>query len=149
MMKRFFFNSLILMMLTFSACALIGKSDKEAGASKDASEADGSEINTTIQFASTEHDFGQVREGDKVVGKFELVNTGEFDLHIHNVRASCGCTSPKYDKKPIRPGGKGVIEVTFNTTNRPGQQRNSVIVIANTEPSNTVLTFTCEVIPKN
>jgi len=101
---------------------------------------------TTVKFLATEHDFGIVKEGEKVVHVFEVLNTGASDLVLQSVNPSCGCTTPKYDKKPIRPGKKGSIEVVFDTKGRPGNQRKTIMVVTNTEPPNTVLSFTCEVI---
>jgi len=102
---------------------------------------------TTVKFLATEHDFGRVKEGEKVVHVYEVLNTGKADLLIQDVNPSCGCTTPKYDKKPIRPGKKGSIEVVFDTNNRTGMQRKTIIVATNTDPPNTVLSFTCEIIP--
>ena len=136
-MKAFFYMLLIMLFLTFCGCASKGK-NPEAQISE--------EINTTISFVSTEHDLGQAVEGEKVITKFELVNTGNANLIIHDVRASCGCTKPKFDKKPIPPGQKSVIEVTFDTKGRQGMRRNNVVVTTNTDPSTTYLSFTCEVL---
>ena len=146
-MRGIFFMLLIMYLIGTSACQLKNKSDN-APFKLD----DGSEIvverKTTINFDDTKHDLGQVNEGKKVVFKYEATNTGNVDLLIHEVRVACGCTTPKFDKKPIPPGKKTTIEVTFDSNRRPGVQNKSVIVIANTEPSNTVLYFTCIVIPK-
>ncbi len=102
---------------------------------------------TSIQFTTTEHDFGKVKEGEKVTFNYEFTNTGKADLLIQKAQASCGCTIPKYSKEPVRPGKKGYVEVVFNTKGHPGKQRKSVRVTANTEPVSTVLVFTCEVEP--
>ena len=102
---------------------------------------------TTVKFLATEHDFGQVNEGEKVTHVYEVLNTGDADLLLQSVKPSCGCTTPKFDKKPIRPGKKGSIQVVFNTKGRPGKQRKTVSVVTNTEPSTTVLSFICEVMP--
>ena len=110
-------------------------------------EIDGALKKTTLKFVALEHDFGMVKEGEKVKHVFEVLNTGEADLLLQDVRPSCGCTSPNYDKKPIRPGRKGTIEVVFDTKGRPGNQRKTVMVVTNTVPPNTVLSFICEVIP--
>ena len=133
----------VMFLIALSACGHKGKS----GNAVDLSEIDTVLAKTTIQFIAVEHDFGQVNEGEKVTHVYEVLNTGDADLLLQNVRPSCGCTTPKYDKKPIRPGKKGSIKVVFNTKGRPGKQRKSVIVVTNTEPSNTVLSFTCEVMP--
>ena len=146
-MKGFFCSLLIILALSVASCSSKSKSEKGYETLNN-SEIDAVEPITTIKFGAVEHDFGQVKEGEKVVCTYEVVNTGKVDLLIHDVKVSCGCTTPKYDKKPIPPGKKGYIEVSFDTKNRPGMQRKSLVAVANTEPSNNVLTFTCEVIPK-
>ena len=130
-------------LIVVSACGPKGKSKN----AEDVYGIDTTLAKTTVQFIAVEHDFGQVNEGEKVTHVYEMLNTGNADLLLQNVKPSCGCTTPKYDKKPIRPGKKGSIQVVFNTKGRPGKQRKSVTVVTNTEPSNTVLSFTCEVMP--
>jgi hypothetical protein len=51
----------------------------------------------------------QVREKSK--GVFRLKNTGNQPLLIVRVDASCGCTIPSWDKKPIEPGEETEITV--------------------------------------
>ena len=113
------------------------------------SETDTAMIMTTVKFKVIEKDMGQVNEGEKVALSYELLNTGNNELLIIDAKASCGCTTPKYDKKPIRPGKKGTIDVEFNTKGRTGVQHKTIAVTTNTEPQTTVLSFTCEVLPKN
>lgn len=45
-------------------------------------------------------------------------------------KADCGCTIPKYDKKPIPPGGEGKIEVEFNSSGRMGKQYKVIHIFA-------------------
>ena len=100
---------------------------------------------TSIQFTNTKHDFGKVKEGEKVVCEFEYQNTGNANLMIYRARASCGCTTPRFDPEPLRPGEKGTIKVSFNTKGYPGRQYKRVKVTSNTDPAETVLAFVCEV----
>jgi hypothetical protein len=134
---------LAVLLVSASACGHKGKSKENVVAS----EIDTTLQKTTIRFVALEHDFGQVKEGEKVAHTYEVINTGDADLLLQSVKPTCGCTVPKYDRKPIRPGKKGAIEIVFNTRGRPGRQHKSVIVVTNTEPSNTALSFTCEVMP--
>ena len=129
-----------MLLIGASACGPKGKSK--------ASEIETTLAKTTLMFIAAEHDFGQVNEGEKVAHVYEVLNTGDVDLLLQDVSPSCGCTTPKYDKKPIRPGEKGSIKIVFNTKGRPGKQHKTVTVVTNTEPPNTVLTFTCDVIAK-
>jgi hypothetical protein len=143
-MKSFLHILLVVFLMGLTACGFTGRT-KDDGLFGGSSE---TLMKTTVKFLSTEHDFGLVKEGEKVVYVYEVLNTGDAGLLLQSVTPSCGCTMPKYDKKPIRPGKKGSIEVVFDTTGRPGMQRKTIIVVTNTEPPNTVLSFTCEVIPK-
>ena len=98
-----------------------------------------------ITFESTTHDFGIIMEGEKVPWIFKFENTGGADLIISSVAATCGCTATKWSKKPIPPGGKGQIEVTFDSDNKPGPNRKNVKIMTNTTPNRTELTIIAEV----
>ena len=145
-MKSILSILLFVCLIGISSCGHKGKSNVNT-IGLEAFAADTTVEKTTMRFLSKEHDFGQVHEGEKLVHVFELENTGKADLLLQSVRPSCGCTTPQYDKRPIRPGKKGSIEVVFNTKGRPGKQHKSVTVFTNTDPANTVLYFTCEVLP--
>jgi len=145
-MKVLLYIVLAIFLVCVSSCGHKGRSKENADVSITYG-IDTTLVITTLKYVATEHDFGQVKEGEKVVHVFEVLNTGKADLLIQNVRPSCGCTTPKYEKKPIRPDKKGTIEVAFDTKGRPGKQHKTVIVVTNTEPPNTVLSFTCEVVP--
>jgi len=102
-----------------------------------------------ISFEASKHDFGSVREqGGPVSHDFVFTNTGEAPLIISSVRASCGCTTPKWSKEPIAPGEKGSITAQYNPMNRPGTFRKSISVTANTGLPTTVLYIQGVVQPK-
>ncbi|MRS03712.1 DUF1573 domain-containing protein, partial [bacterium] len=73
-----------------------------------------------LTFSAPEHNFGKVKAGEKVGCIFSYTNTGDADLVIASASASCGCTVPKFDKKPVPPGASGTIEVVFDTSGREG-----------------------------
>lgn len=78
------------------------------------------------------HDFGTVKEeGGPVTTEFVFTNTGDTPLVIISANASCGCTHPKYPTDPIKPGGKGVIKVTYLPKGRPGEFNKSIKVRTN------------------
>jgi hypothetical protein len=101
-----------------------------------------------ITFTSPEHDFGKVGAGEKVGCIFSYTNTGDADLVITSASASCGCTVPKYDKKPVPPGGSGTIEVVFDTSGREGMQTKTVVVQSNAENNLVILRILAEVVKK-
>lgn len=98
-----------------------------------------------ITFNSSEHDFGMVSAGEKVGCIFTYTNTGDADLVITSATASCGCTVPKYNKRPVPPGSSGTIEVSFDTSGREGMQTKTVVVQSNAENNLVILRIIAEV----
>ena len=101
-----------------------------------------------MNFDKTEHDFGKINEGDKVETVFTFVNGGDTDLIITDAVGSCGCTVPEYPKAPVKPGDKGTIKVSFNSTGKPGMQNKTVTITANTKSGTETLKITSNVTPK-
>lgn len=67
------------------------------------------------QFDETTYNFGTIPEnGGSVSHEFTFTNTGDANLVIIDARADCGCTKPEFPAKPVAPGAKGKIKVTFN-----------------------------------
>ena len=97
-------------------------------------------------FRETMHDFGTVIEGEKVTFSFKFENTGNMDLIISNVSASCGCTATKYTKETVAPGNSGIVTVTFDSRRRKGFQNKTITVAANTQPNKVVLRIKAKVI---
>lgn len=103
-----------------------------------------------IEFVATSHDFGTIMEKNGPVScEFEFTNTGTAPLVIFDVTAQCGCTRPEYPKKPIAPGAKGKVKVTYNPAGRPGAFLKTVTVKCNTVPRSTALKIKGTVVPKD
>ncbi len=102
-----------------------------------------------INFNKLTHDFGKIQEADgKVTYKFEFTNTGNKPLVINDVKASCGCTSNSWTRKPVMPGEEGFLSATFDPAHRPGNFNKSILVRTNAENSNILLRIRGEVIPR-
>lgn len=102
-----------------------------------------------ITFEKTDHDFGKINEADgKVTTIFTFKNEGMEPLVLSNVRASCGCTTPKWPRQPIEPGQTGEITVTYNPNGRPGRFTKTVTITSNATEPTTRVTIKGEVIPK-
>ena len=87
-----------------------------------------------IVFSTDVHDFGEIQEADgPVTFEFKYTNNGKTPLVIHNVQASCGCTTPEWTRTPIQPKASGSIKVTFNPQNRPGSFNKTITVQSNSE----------------
>ena len=83
-----------------------------------------------IEFEVMEHNFGTIEQhGD---GSFDFVfsNIGTEPLILSNVRSSCGCTVPKWPRKPINAGEEANIAVKYDTK-RLGTFSKSITVYSN------------------
>jgi hypothetical protein len=92
-------------------------------------------------------DVGTVPKGEIVKATFVLKNEGKADLHITDVKPSCGCTAPEYDKT-IKPGAQGKVVLNVDTktfqgpisksalilTDDPEKAQVTVFVMANVKP---------------
>ena len=78
-------------------------------------------------------DIGNGTEKDGVQKTtFTFTNVGKAPLVINQVVASCGCTVANYDKRPIPPGQKGTIEISYNGAGKfPGHFKKSITVRTN------------------
>lgn len=96
-----------------------------------------------IEFEAPEYDFKTIVDGEEIGHSFTFKNTGEADLLISNVQATCGCTVPDdWPKHPIKPGESGSIRVTFNSKGKASNGQmiaKEIMVTANTNPPVTVL----------
>lgn len=101
-----------------------------------------------ITFSKVEHNFGNVSEGERVAHIFSFTNTGDADLVVSSVLTSCGCTVPKFDKKPISPGEKGSVEVIYDSSGRSGKQTKTITVQSNAENKVIILRIIADVINK-
>ena len=84
-----------------------------------------------IVFDTLSYDFGTIIEGEMVVCYFDYVNRGNGELVISAVEAGCGCTSPDWNKEPLKPGEKDQLKVVFDARGRSGSQLKSVTVLSN------------------
>jgi len=143
MMKKgtYFLGLTITLTLILASC---GQSSSGAGKNMP-SDTTGTAV---LTFQSPEHNFGKVGEGEKVGCIFSYSNTGDADLVITSASASCGCTVPKYDRRPVPPGGNGTIEVVFDTSGREGLQTKTVVIQSNAENNLVILRIIADVVKK-
>jgi uncharacterized cupredoxin-like copper-binding protein len=88
-----------------------------------------------ISTQQIEHNFGDIEMGKIVTHHFILTNTGDDNLIIKNVHATCGCTAVKPEKETLAPGESTKLKVEFNSTGRRGGQEKTVYVNTN-DPKN-------------
>jgi hypothetical protein len=74
-----------------------------------------STVDTSLFITEPIFDFGKIPQGKPVHHNFEIKNTGKTALKILNVQASCGCTTPEWEKdKDIPSNGTSIIKVGYN-----------------------------------
>jgi hypothetical protein len=137
-MRKIFIISLVFFTLTVTNC----------GNSTAKNQVNSGSGNGTVEifFKEYEHNFGKVAEGEKVAYVFVFGNKGTADLVVTSATTSCGCTVPKYDTKPIPPGGTGNLEVIFDTAGRNGMQTKTITVKSNASVPVVILKITAEVV---
>ncbi|UOE48032.1 DUF1573 domain-containing protein [Mucilaginibacter sp. SMC90] len=146
-MKKLFL-SLVAAGMLFSACNSSNGSTAD-NTSKTGADSAATAANAPVaKFEKESHDFGKIKEGDKVSYDFKFTNTGKSPLIITNARATCGCTTPTWPKAPVKPGESGVISVTFNSAGKSGLQDKQITVTANTQPAETMVHLIGEVLKK-
>ena len=84
----------------------------------------------SLNLKETEFDFGKIPQGKPVTHVFEFTNTGTTPLSLDNVQASCGCTTPVWNKDVVAPGATSKITVGYNAQNE-GQFAKPVTITYN------------------
>lgn len=87
-----------------------------------------------IQFEETVWDFGIIPNDRPASHTFEFTNEGTGNLVILDATAECGCTRPEIPEKPVAPGKKGKVKVSYNPIGRPGSFEKTVTVKTNGSP---------------
>lgn len=101
-----------------------------------------------IRFTENIWDFGTIKTDKPVSHDFEFYNDGTGNLVILDATAECGCTRPEYPEKPIAPGKKGKIKITYNPIGRPGSFEKTVTIRTNGKPKKVRLKIRGSVIPQ-
>ncbi len=134
-------NLFLVIALAFSAVVLNAQ-DQETTTTPAANE-----NGPVMVFETKTVDYGTIEQGSDPLRLFKFTNTGTEPLIIKNAKGSCGCTVPKWPKKPILPGESNEIEVRYDTK-RIGKFTKRVTLTTNETNSTTTLTIKGEVKPK-
>jgi len=68
-----------------------------------------------FDFETEVIDYGTIDYNSDGTRTFTFTNRGRSPIIIADIKSSCGCTVPKYSKKPILPGETSTIEVKYST----------------------------------
>jgi hypothetical protein len=103
--------------LLFVGLASFSQKKKKAISNKVTSnkEISNQKLDTVLSILEEEFDFKKIPQGKPVQHIFQIVNSGSSSIKLTNVQASCGCTTPEWEKdKEILPGGSSNIKVGYN-----------------------------------
>lgn len=67
-----------------------------------------------LMLKETEYDFGTIPQGKPVFHFFKITNNAATPLKIDNVQATCGCTTPEWNREALAPGATDQIKVGYN-----------------------------------
>jgi len=102
--------------LFFTHCATIQKSGNEG----------------FLHCPQTHFSFDTLAFAAPATHDFMCINTGAQPLKIINIRPTCNCTVPQWDKNAIAPGDTTYITVKYDSR-RSGEFAKEIIVYPNTK----------------
>jgi len=88
-----------------------------------------------IWITKTEHDFGDMKEGDVGTIQLEIKNEGLEKLIIYNIESSCGCAAYTLGNYKLNSGETTSLKVVFHSENRLGKQDKIIRFLTN-DPNN-------------
>ena len=72
-----------------------------------------------MQFDSLEYDFGKIpHKSESVKCEFAFTNIGSAPLVIIKAVTSCTCTKVDFPRKPVMPGAKTTLTVTYEPSKK-------------------------------
>lgn len=137
------------LLLLFCGCLMYGAlAAQNSAAAPTISSANSATINAkeVLDLKETAFDFGKLPQGRPVTHVFDVVNNGVDSLKITNVQASCGCTTPDWEKDKVQaPGQKTQITVGYNAATE-GPFNKTITITYNNEQTK-IITITGQVWP--
>ncbi len=68
-----------------------------------------------LEFVEPSADAGEVKAGAPLSHQFTFVNRGPEVVEITGIESSCGCLTPRLDRRTFQPGEHGSILIEVNT----------------------------------
>lgn len=95
-----------------------------------------------LVFDEPTYDFGDVeRRGGDLVREFVFRNEGSAPLVLLRVLTSCSCIKASYSKRPVPPGGREVVRITYEPhKSEPGVFNKVIQVYSNSVAGREILT---------
>jgi hypothetical protein len=143
-------KNLLFVLIAAASFAACNMADKKAGELSDGERnkalKDSANFTSIQWLDSTSRDLPAAKEGAKLEINYHFKNTGNHNLILSDVTASCGCTIPDWPKYPVAPGREDVIKAVFNSDGKQGSNHKEIHVLANTLPqSSMTLSFSVQI----
>ncbi|NMC73106.1 MAG: DUF1573 domain-containing protein [Geobacteraceae bacterium] len=81
-----------------------------------------------LAFDKPVHNFKDTTQGTTIVHSFTFRNTGTEPATIEKVTSSCGCTVADISERVVRPGKRGEIKASFDTSDFSGPVSKQIYV---------------------
>jgi hypothetical protein len=95
----------------------VSKKNKTSATNSVTTEATSQTPSESLSLQETEFDFGKIPQGKPVTHIFKFTNNGTAPFALEKVQASCGCTTPEWNKDTIAVGQTSEIKVGYNAAN--------------------------------
>jgi|GEM_PF-4195085 len=82
-----------------------------------------------LYFFNPQIDFGSISDARPVKINYYYQNQGSEAIQFANVKCSCGCMVPRYERRLINPGQTGFISILFDPKGKRGACRKSTTVV--------------------
>ena len=113
-------------LLAFAPAAALAQAPKAAAPAAPAAAATAAA--PKLVLVEEKKEIGTVPKGEVIKAVFVLKNEGKADLHVTDVKPSCGCTAPEYDKT-IKAGGEGKVVLNVDTKSFQGPISKSALIL--------------------
>ena len=82
-----------------------------------------------MELSTDTWDFGEIYQWTNPKTEIAVKNTGNRDLRILDVKASCGCTVAVISDRLIKPGSEGRLRIEFASYNFTGKIAKDVVLV--------------------
>jgi hypothetical protein len=87
-----------------------------------------------FKFEKETINYGKIKKGDEGKRVFEFTNIGNAPIIIKDIKTSCDCAVPEKPERPIMPGEKSSLTVSYDTSKTGGFSK-EIIIFSNAKES--------------
>ena len=102
-----------------------------------------------IKFESDSINVGVIEAKKIATLEYHFSNTGNIPLKVTYSQGACFCVQPKWPEDSIPPGGKGVLNVSFDPEDVTGNFIRTLYVVSNSKRDTVGLMFYGDIQPKS